>query len=428
MLPMGMIEIRLKYVREEIKKREQELKNLPHDAENKPSLKRAIDSWKVAEHELMLMLAYKGVDDDWVKEAGSIHMGKANRGELETDSDKIYKRFLHEFGLDNSWYAQLVCSWLHVANHNTMPLPDDEGTFYKALHVMNRINERIEHRNKGFYDCMGCRSEKNRYHDGYNNVKGNEYCDECAKKVESEACSGCGLTYYCDCKDGEETALKGITEEQYLEALKVYLDHAYPDDQPIWTIMNGERKIIDLETPAQRRHSIFLSASKEPHKAVFFKDGIPPSITFGSWIQPHMKLRYDDGELWVESNEDSKDGKPACEMSRELKHTIEHAWQKIDWIPTIDGRVHYLENSDSEETLCCILLDEGKKIFSTTEINKVDCSHCRKILIHKGLMFDNRTKRDCQKCLHPHQQSERTGEALGCTKAGCGCKDFDDGE
>ncbi|MCK4545369.1 hypothetical protein KAU43_07505 [candidate division WOR-3 bacterium] len=371
-------------------------------------LKR-VNAWKVAEHELMLMLEDPDVRDDWLEEGRTIHLGKANRGELETDPAKIFDRLMKDFGADHSWYAQLVATWLFVAQHNTMPLPNDEKVFYKAYDIITKIKARIDHRNEGFYDCMGCRNEKNRYQDGYNMIKGVEHCDGCAKKIE-------GYNF------GE------VTQERYIEALKVYLDHAYPDDKPIWTLFGGERRISDIESPKQKRDSILFNASTNPHRSHFFKNGIPTSITFGSWIQPHMKVRYDGEHLWVESNEESDDGKSACELSRQVKHNIEHAWQELEWMPTIDSTVHYLENHDSEETLCCILLDEGKKIFTTTKINKVDCSHCRKILIHKGLMFDNRTKRDCQKCFHPHQQSEMTGEALGCTKAGCGCKDFDDGE
>ncbi len=427
MLPKGMIEIRLKYVREQMADVNHKLESAMD--EQRVTLLKLWNAWKVAEHELMLMLGDPDIRDDWLEEGMKEHLGKANRGELETDPDKIYKRYLREFGSDNSWYAQIVCSWIHIANHNTMPLPKDEKTFFKAYGTITKIKKQIDRRNEGYYDCLGCRDEKYKYEDGYNKIAGEEYCDECAKKVGSEACSGCGLTSYCDCKDGDvNTATGGITEDQYIEALKIYLDIAYPDDKQIWTTSNGKRKIIDLETPESKRNSILRSASKDLHRKVFFEDGIPPSMRFGSWIQPHMKLRYDDNHLWVESNEDSVDGENACELSREVKHSIEHAWQELDWMPTIDISLHYREETESDETLCCILLAEARHTITTTEISKVDCSHCRKILIHKGLMFSNRTKRDCQKCLHTHQQSERTGEPLGCTKAGCGCKDYDDGE
>lgn len=183
MLPIGMIEIRLKYVREQMKVCVQDLTNAPYDEEVKTL--QMLSTWKTAEYELLLILGHPDVcEDDWLRKGRKIHIGKANRGELETNANKIYHRYIHEFGQDNSWYAQLICSWIHVAEHNTMPLLKDEGIFYKAYDTMLKIRERVERRDKGFYDCIGCRNEKNRYQDGYNMIEGKEYCDVCAKQVE----------------------------------------------------------------------------------------------------------------------------------------------------------------------------------------------------------------------------------------------------
>jgi len=129
-----------------------------------------------------------------------------------------------------------------------------------------------------------------------------------------------------------------ITEEQYIEALNIYLDIAYPDDKRIWRIIVGQRMESGEISGEHQRRSIFVSVCEEPHRSAFFRHGIPSSITFGSWIQPHMKLRYDDcgykdkKELWVESNERSEDGEVACELSREIAQEIEKAWrEQLDW-------------------------------------------------------------------------------------------------
>lgn len=166
-------------------------------------------------------------------------------------------------------------------------------------------------------------------------------CDGCEKKCKRYT-DDTPLFQDKPCPDSNDPKLiahfnpidrQEITEEEYLEALNIYLEIAYPDGKPIWHNMMGKRVPDHNDSCYQKRQSTYFNASEEPHRSVFFGHGIPPSITFGSWIQPQMKLRYDDvsgcgvKNIWVESNERSVDGELACELSKEIKHEIEKAWK-----------------------------------------------------------------------------------------------------
>jgi len=118
-----------------------------------------------------------------------------------------------------------------------------------------------------------------------------------------------------------------VTEEDYIAHVLIYLEHAYPDDKPLWMKLGKDWAPIELSCQSTRESKMYQFMIKE-HREHFFKDGIPEAIGFGSWIQPHMKLRINkDGEFWVESNERSDDGKLRCELSRETKRIIENHWK-----------------------------------------------------------------------------------------------------
>jgi len=156
----------------------------------------------------------------------------------------------------------------------------------------------------------------------------------------------------------------GLSEDRYIHALYIYLKYAYPDDKPIWRWVNKKRISCTTLTPESIRDNWLMSVAKEPHRSFFFRDGIPTSITFGSWIQPHMKLRYGDGIIWVESNEESIDGDLVCDLSREIKGQIELAWlnEFPDYFNNIAKRLSY----PSCYRYCSMVED-----FEISECNKI---------------------------------------------------------
>lgn len=194
-MPKGMIEIRLEYVRNKIKELEKEYRVIEcYKFDEKMGLMRAIDSWKVAEHELMLILEDPDIIDQFQTDGNNLFIKKISSGGLETDPKKIYQRYMHEFGMDNSWYAQHICSLMHIAYGSGIVLvkEEDEKTLYEAFDSLKRAVERVEKRSAGEFLCMGCREHKNKYKDGYIVNEGVEYCDECAKRYIQQ------ITHYRD--------------------------------------------------------------------------------------------------------------------------------------------------------------------------------------------------------------------------------------
>ena len=71
-----------------------------------------------------------------------------------------------------------------------------------------------------------------------------------------------------------------ISEETYLEALKIYLEFAYPDGKEVWRTFFGKRTPTNDIGGNLRRESVYRNASEEPSRSFFFRHGIPSSITF----------------------------------------------------------------------------------------------------------------------------------------------------
>lgn len=205
MLPRGMIEIRLDFVREQIKKLE--------TRQTDDIKKRALKKWQIAEYELMLILEDSSIQNDtWLMDGSKKHLQRTTDGLLETDHEKIFHRYMHEFGLDNSWYAQHLCSLKHIGGDSIVNVnPENEQLLYNAYNNLKKAVEGVERRREGFYLCMGCREEVNKHKVGLNLIEGQEYCDDCSKKVEGNKfpqytdhdCQQCLHKHYQNEKTGE---------------------------------------------------------------------------------------------------------------------------------------------------------------------------------------------------------------------------------
>ncbi len=109
---------------------------------------------------------------------------------------------------------------------------------------------------------------------------------------------------------------------------------------------------------------------------------------------------------------------PKCNAVIERKGFLSHA----DRDGTLSVVCHDIEirqgNYGSYESVgrrCFLTIEETKKIFKFRHV-KDDIYEIEEIY----------TERDCQRCFHPHFKSQN--DILGCSHAGCGCKEFDDGE
>lgn len=73
---------------------------------------------------------------------------------------------------------------------------------------------------------------------------------------------------------------------------------------------------------------------------------------------------------------------------------------------------------------CFLTVEETKKIFEFHHV--IDDIYEDDIYL--VLLEKTHTERDCQKCFHIHFKNPKTNETLSCSRAGCECRDFDDGE
>ena len=96
-----------------------------------------------------------------------------------------------------------------------------------------------------------------------------------------------------------------ISESDYIQAVAIYLKHAYPNDPKI------QAKKQSLTT-----------------NAFFWDNGEPPSeYRFGCIHNPHMKLRVRNGALQVDTN--AFQDTPAIQQKcGEIKVYIEREWKK----------------------------------------------------------------------------------------------------
>ena len=209
MLPMGLIQLRLEYIREQIYACEQHLQSVePYDEKTFVALK----GWIVAEHELAIILEDPDFHEHWLEQGWNEFIKKMNEGNLETDHEVIFKRYMNEFGMDNSWYAQHLCSLKHIGGNSiTLVQPEHEELVFKAYDNLQKAIDRINKRNIGIYVCAGCHSEVNKHEVGYNKIGSQEFCDSCAKKVKKfpkiteHDCKKCLHPHYQNERTGEPT-------------------------------------------------------------------------------------------------------------------------------------------------------------------------------------------------------------------------------